>query len=64
MQRNEIRSLKNVTIELVEFLNANIVRAGIYIDNATKEDINRFVKNLSRLVKDLLASDFFKGFLV
>jgi len=41
-----------------------VVIAGLHIDNATREDIDRLVKNSNNLVKNLLASDFFKSLLV
>ncbi|WP_287582269.1 hypothetical protein [Candidatus Borrarchaeum sp.] len=41
-----------------------VVIAGLHIDHATKEDINRLVKNSNSLVENLLVSDFFKGLLI
>lgn len=56
---------KEAANELVKVLNKNIVViAGLHVDNATQEDINRLVKNSSSLVKNLLASDFFKGLVI
>jgi hypothetical protein len=58
---------KETATELVKSLSFSknvVVIAGLHIDNATKEDINRLVKNSSSLVKSLIESDFFKDLLV
>ena len=52
--------------ELIKSIGFNrnvVVIAGLHIDHATKEDINRLVKNSNSLVDNLLKSDFFKAFL-
>lgn len=58
---------KEAATELMKSLNFDknvVVIAGLHINNATKEDINRLVKNSNNLVKSLLVSDFFKGVLI
>jgi len=57
---------EDVATELIKKFDFNknvVVIAGLHIDNATKEDINRLVKNSNILVENLLKSDFFKAFL-
>lgn len=57
---------EDVATELIKNFDFNknvVVVAGLHIDNATKEDINRLVKNSNILVENLLKSDFFKAFL-
>jgi len=57
---------EDVATELIKNFDFNknvVVIAGLHIDNATKEDINRLVKNSNSLVDNLLKSDFFKSFL-
>jgi hypothetical protein len=57
---------EDVATELIKNFDFNknvVVIAGLHIDNATKEDINRLVKNSNSLVDNLLKSDFFKAFL-
>ncbi len=57
---------EDVATELIknfDFDKNVVVIAGLHIDHATKEDINRLVKNSSSLVKKLLESDFFKAFI-
>ena len=58
---------EDAATELMKSLNFDknvVVIAGLHIDNATREDIDRLVKNSNNLVKNLLASDFFKSLLV
>ena len=40
-----------------------VVIAGLHIDHATNEDINRLINNSNSLVDNLIKSDFFKAFL-
>lgn len=57
---------EDVATELIKNFNFNknvVVIAGLHIDNATKEDINRLIENSNSLVDNLLKSDFFKAFL-
>ena len=57
---------EDVATELIKNFDFNknvVVVAGLHIDNATKEDINRLVKNSNILVENLLKSAFFKAFL-
>jgi hypothetical protein len=57
---------EDVATELIKNFNFNknvVVIAGLHIDDATKEDINRLVENSNNLVSKLLKSDFFKAFL-
>jgi hypothetical protein len=58
---------EDAATELMKSLNFNknvVVIVGLHIDNATRDDIDRLVKNSSSLVKNLLASGFFKSLLV
>ena len=58
---------EDAATELMKSLNFDknvVVIAGLHIDNATREDLDRLVKNSNNLVKNLLASDFFKSLLV
>ena len=57
---------EEVATELIKKFDFNknvVVIAGLHIDNATKEDINRLVKNSNNLVSKLIQSEFFKAFL-
>lgn len=57
---------EDVATELIKNFDFNknvVVIAGLHIDNATKEDIDRLVKNSNNLVNKLLKSDFFKAFI-
>jgi hypothetical protein len=57
---------EEVATELIKKFDFNknvVVIAGLHIDNATKDDINRLVKNSNDLVSKLIESDFFKDFL-
>ena len=57
---------EDVATELIknfDFDKNVVVIAGLHIDHATKEDINRLVKNSNILVDNLLKSDFFKAFI-
>jgi len=58
---------EDVATELIknfDFDKNVVVIAGLHIDHATKEDINRLVKNSKSLVNNLLVSDFFKDILI
>jgi len=57
---------EDVATELIKNFDFNknvVVIAGLHIDHATNEDINRLVKNSNSLVDNLLKSDFFKAFI-
>jgi hypothetical protein len=57
---------EDAATELIKSIGFNknvVVIAGLHIVNATKEDINRLVKNSKILIENLLKSDFFQAFL-